>query len=217
MFRRFAALMLTALIATNLHFIPTRRGIPAPSRAMAATQENAAATQAYAVSTGAPHAARTQVSSTADDYTTHSLSLQEEKLLNLINLDRAANGLPPLTHDPELSRIARIKSEDMRDNGYFAHESPTWGKARQMLEHFGYRFAGAGENIAHHATVEKSQAAFMTSDGHRRNILSAVWQSIHMMPVSTICRPPLNLGFWRKFATGKRRQDCGAPAMARST
>ena len=104
--------------------------------------------------------------------------MQEEKLLNLINQDRKINGLPPLTADPELSRLARMKSEDMRDRGYFAHESPTWGKARQMLEHFGYDFRGVGENIAHHATVEKAQAAFMSSDGHRRNILSAVWQKV---------------------------------------
>ncbi|MGN0794088.1 MAG: CAP domain-containing protein [Aristaeellaceae bacterium] len=104
--------------------------------------------------------------------------MQEEKLLNLINRDRAANGLPALTADPALSRIARIKSEDMRDNGYFAHESPIYGKARQMLERFGYAFQNCGENIAHHATVEKAQAAFMTSDGHRRNILSAAWKKV---------------------------------------
>ena len=29
-----------------------------------------------------------------------------------------------------------------------------------------------GENIAHHATVEKAQAALISSPGHRRNILS---------------------------------------------
>ncbi len=178
MFRRCTAWLLMALIATGTPFIPTGRGMAAPGRAQAATREDAAATGAYAVSTEAALNARGQVPSTADDYTTHSLSLQEEKLLNLINLDRAANGLRPLVHDPELSRIARIKSEDMRDNRYFAHESPTYGKARQMLERFGYRFSGAGENIAHHATVEKAQAAFMTSDGHRRNILSAVWQKV---------------------------------------
>jgi len=178
MSRRFAALMLMVLFATQLTFIPTGWEPSTPGRAFAATQEDAAATFVSSAATGASSAAQARLPSTADDYTTHSLSLQEEKLLNLLNLDRAANGLPQLVHDPELSRIARIKSEDMRDNRYFAHESPTWGKARQMLERFGYRFSGAGENIAHHATVEKAQAAFMTSDGHRRNILSAVWQKV---------------------------------------
>ena len=35
-----------------------------------------------------------------------------------------------------------------------------------------------GENIAHHATVDKAQAAFMSSDGHRRNILSSSWTKV---------------------------------------
>ena len=42
-----------------------------------------------------------------------------------------------------------------------------------MLRRFGVQFTAAGENIAHHATIEKSQAALISSPGHRRNILSA--------------------------------------------
>jgi len=99
-------------------------------------------------------------------------------MLNLVNQDRKNNGMPALTLDPELSRIARIKSCDMRDNHYFAHESPTYGNVRQMLTSFGYAFSAAGENIAHHATVEKAQTAFMSSDGHRRNILSSSWTKV---------------------------------------
>ena len=113
--------------------------------------------------------------SSDDDYTTVSVSAQEEFAWNLLNHDRTANGLSALPLDAALSRIARIKAEDMRDQGYFAHESPTYGSVSNMLRHFGYSFNAAGENIAHHATVEKSQAAFMSSDGHRRNILSSSW------------------------------------------
>lgn len=120
----------------------------------------------------------TQRPSMDDDYTTESVSAQEQKALNLLNADRTANGLPALTLDAELSRLARLKSTDMRDNGYFAHESPTYGRAAEMLRRFGYAFNAVGENIAHHATVEKSEAAFMSSDGHRRNILSASWTKV---------------------------------------
>lgn len=108
-------------------------------------------------------------------YTSASLSAQEQTAANLLNSDRARYSLPQLTLDAELCRIARIKSEDMRDNRYFAHSSPTYGDVRQMLRAFGYAYAGAGENIAHHATVEKSQAAFLSSPGHRRNIMSRAW------------------------------------------
>lgn len=119
-----------------------------------------------------------QEPSTGDDYTTPAVSMQEQKMLNLLNQDRKNNGLAPLTMDPELSRIARIKSEDMRDHRYFAHQSPTWGSVRDMLRRFGYAFNAAGENIAHHATVDKAQAAFMSSSGHRANILSAAWTKV---------------------------------------
>ena len=106
-------------------------------------------------------------------YTTASLSAQEQSAGNLLNSDRARYNLAPLMLDPELCRIARIKSEDMRDNQYFSHTSPAYGDIADMLRRFGVQFTAAGENIAHHATIEKSQAALISSPGHRRNILSA--------------------------------------------
>lgn len=129
------------------------------------------------VYTRAPQPENTPTASTGD-YTTISLSAQEQKALNLLNNDRAAHGLPALLPDPELSLIARIKACDMKENRYFAHESPTYGSAAEMLKHFGYAFNGVGENIAHHATVEKSQAAFMSSPGHRQNILGSQWTRV---------------------------------------
>ena len=98
-------------------------------------------------------------------------------MANLLNQDRKNNGRATLTLDAELSRIARIKSADMRDQGYFAHESPTYGDVRAMLRRFGYPFSAAGENIVHHANVDKAQAAFMTSAGHRQNILGT-WTKV---------------------------------------
>lgn len=71
-----------------------------------------------------------------------------------------------------------MKSLDMKVNNYFAHTSPTYGSAAQMLRTYGYSFASVGENIAHHATVEKSQAAFMSSTGHRTNILGTQWTKV---------------------------------------
>ena len=111
-------------------------------------------------------------------YTTASLSAQEQTAGNLLNSDRARYNLSPLSIDPELCRIARLKSEDMRDNQYFAHTSPTYGDVRSMLRKFGYDYAAAGENIAHHATIEKAQAAFLSSPGHRKNILSSGYTKV---------------------------------------
>lgn len=114
----------------------------------------------------------------AGHYTTASLSTQEQTAGNLLNSDRARYGLAPLTVDPELCRIARIKSQDMLGNQYFAHTSPTYGDVRSMLRQFGYAYTAAGENIAHHATVEKAQAAFLSSPGHRRNIMNEAYTKV---------------------------------------
>lgn len=126
----------------------------------------------------APEATKTPIPSTGDDYTTALTQVQEENMLNLLNQERILQGFAPLTLDPALSQIARVKSNDMKTNRYFAHESPTYGRVSDMLRHFSYSFTSAGENIAHHTTTEKAHAAFMSSDGHRRNILSSAWQKV---------------------------------------
>lgn len=117
-------------------------------------------------------------SNSTGDYTTDSVTTQEYLAWKLLNQDRIANGLATLPLDEELCRLARIKSTDMKQNNYFAHMSPTYGSASDMLKHFGYQFISVGENIAHHATVEKSHAAFMSSSGHRQNILGSQWSRV---------------------------------------
>ena len=122
--------------------------------------------------------ATTPAPSTDDDYTTGYVGAQEENAFLLLNQDRAANGLAPLQLDPALCNIARLKSQDMKTNNYFSHTSPTYGSPSEMLKALGYSFSAVGENIAHHATVEKAQAAFMSSTGHRKNILSSSWTKV---------------------------------------
>ena len=112
------------------------------------------------------------------DYTTLSATVQEQKMLNLLNQDRARNGLSALPLDSQLSAIARAKSQEMMEKGYFSHESPTWGKAASMLTAFGYAYNGVGENIAHHATVEKAEAAFLSSSAHRIIMMGSQWKKV---------------------------------------
>lgn len=157
--------------------VPERTQTPVP------TVQTGYTPQPYPTAAATPQASKkpdpaTPAPSTDDDYTTGYVGMQEENAFLLLNKDRAANGLSPLMLDPELCRIARAKSQDMKTNRYFAHNSPTYGSASQMLKTFGYSFLAVGENIAHHATVEKSQAAFMSSAGHRRNILSPNWTKV---------------------------------------
>jgi uncharacterized YkwD family protein len=93
-------------------------------------------------------------------------------MVDLVNQERAKAGVAPLKVDLELSRVARIKSQDMRDNNYFSHTSPTYGSPFDMMKSFGISYRTAGENIAKHSSVESAHAGLMNSDGHRKNILN---------------------------------------------
>lgn len=97
----------------------------------------------------------------------------EQEVIRLINQERAKQGLPALTENWELSRVARYKSQDMIDKGYFAHQSPTYGSPFDMMESFGLKFSAAAENIAYgQRTAAEVVKAWMNSPGHRANILS---------------------------------------------
>lgn len=97
----------------------------------------------------------------------------EQQVIKLVNQERAKNGLPALKEDWELSRVARYKSQDMHDNHYFSHTSPTYGSPFKMMSDFGIHYGYAGENIAYgQKTPEEVMKAWMNSSGHRANILS---------------------------------------------
>lgn len=96
-----------------------------------------------------------------------------QRVIDLTNKEREANGLKPLTHDPELSRVAQQKSVDMHQNNYFSHTSPTYGSPFDMMRDFGIEYKTAGENIAQgQRTPEAVVEAWMNSSGHRANILN---------------------------------------------
>ena len=103
----------------------------------------------------------------------------EAEVIRLVNDIRKQNGLSPLTANWELSRVARYKSQDMVDNRYFAHNSPTYGTPFEMMRAFGLSFRTAGENIAYgYATPQKVVGGWMNSSGHRANILNASYKQI---------------------------------------
>lgn len=103
----------------------------------------------------------------------------EQEVIRLVNEIRAENGLKALTYDWELSRVARYKSQDMKDNNYFSHTSPVYGTPFQMIKNFGLTYRSAGENIAKgYSTPQAVVNGWMNSSGHRANILNANYTHI---------------------------------------
>lgn len=108
-----------------------------------------------------------------------SVSAYEKKVVELTNAERAKQGLAPLTLDTELSKVARIKSQDMKDKNYFDHNSPTYGSPFDMMKSFGISYKSAGENIAMgQTTPEQVVQAWMDSPGHRANIMNSSFTHI---------------------------------------
>jgi uncharacterized protein YkwD len=112
------------------------------------------------------------------NYTPVSASTQEQQLLAMMNEERAAQGLAPYILDSTYSGVAKVKCQDMIANKYFAHESPTLGSVRDMLQSAGISYRGAGENIARYGSLQKAHAGLMSSIGHRNNILSNTYTHV---------------------------------------
>ena len=103
----------------------------------------------------------------------------ETEVVRLVNEIRTKNGLKALTEDWELSRVARYKSQDMKDNKYFSHTSPIYGSPFDMIKNFGISYRTAGENIAKgQSTPQVVVNAWMNSSGHRANILNKSYTKI---------------------------------------
>ena len=103
----------------------------------------------------------------------------EDQVVVLVNRERVNRGLAPLKVNWELARVARYKSQDMVNKHYFSHYSPTYGSPFRMMEDFGLRFSAAAENIAMgQRTPAEVMAAWMSSAGHRANILSSAFTQI---------------------------------------
>lgn len=103
----------------------------------------------------------------------------ENEVVRLVNEIRVKNGLNPLISDWELSRVARYKSQDMKDNNYFSHTSPVYGSPFNMMKKFGISYKIAAENIAKgQKTPQAVVNSWMNSSGHRANILNPSYKKI---------------------------------------
>jgi uncharacterized protein YkwD len=97
----------------------------------------------------------------------------ESEVIDLVNVERAAQGLQPLHYDHSLAAAARAHSEDMGLQDYFSHTSLDGRTVSDRIEDAGYLFSTYGENIAAgQSTPEFVVDSWMSSSGHRANILN---------------------------------------------
>jgi len=106
--------------------------------------------------------------------------LSEKGIIEWTNKQREKYGLAPLKENPLLDETALAKVEDMFENQYFAHESPSGEGVSNLAKKFGYDFLLIGENLAmgNFSSDEDLVLAWMESPGHRENILNEKYQEI---------------------------------------
>lgn len=94
-----------------------------------------------------------------------------QDLVNEVNADRARYGLGRLSVDPALTEAARTRAQEIARK--FSHTRPD-GRSWSTV------YSGAyAENIARgYSTAYKCQAAFMSSAGHRGNVLRPQYTKI---------------------------------------
>ncbi|MFG6116375.1 CAP domain-containing protein [Halobacillus sp. MO56] len=97
-----------------------------------------------------------------------------ETIVELTNEARIQKGIKPLHMDEALKRVAAVKAEDMAENNYFSHQSPTYGSPFMMLRDYQIDFERAAENIAAAPfSPEEVVSQWLAHSGHRKNILNA--------------------------------------------
>jgi uncharacterized protein YkwD len=98
----------------------------------------------------------------------------EEQIVALTNQDRLANGLPPLSVDDRLTAAALIQASAMAAFNDLDHVIPgeAYPTLDERLQHVGFTYAWAGENIAfNYPDAPSVETGWMNSPTHRENIL----------------------------------------------
>ena len=95
-------------------------------------------------------------------------------IIGLINEQRTENNLPLLKENPLLSQAAQLKANDMFENEYFDHESPSGIVPWYWFEKAGYNYMAAGENLAiGFLDSDELYQAWSASPSHKANLLNS--------------------------------------------
>jgi uncharacterized protein YkwD len=101
----------------------------------------------------------------------------ESRLINMINHIRASRGLQTLIPNPILNSVARSRSQDMVNRGYFSHYTPEGKNVGIILQENGVMYACFAENLGFASPPSSGSPEtlfnqWMGSSRHRANLLN---------------------------------------------
>ncbi|MBT3166269.1 CAP domain-containing protein [Streptomyces sp. Vc74B-19] len=155
----------------------TKPASAAPSTASAAPRPSTAApkpsTVAPAPTTPAP------APTTAAPKPTATASGAVARVVELVNAERAEAGCSPVTANSTLNTAAQRHSEDMASTGTMSHTGSDGSDPGARITRAGYTWSTYGENVAYgYSTPEQVMQGWMTSPGHKANILNCSFKEI---------------------------------------
>ncbi|MFF7600888.1 CAP domain-containing protein [Streptomyces mirabilis] len=149
---------------------------PATPKAPAST---APATPKAPASTAPATPKATASASPSTAGTTAPASAAVARVLALVNSERGKVGCSPLTLNAKLSKAAQDHSADMASHQNMSHTGSDGSDPGQRITTAGYTWSAYGENVAFgYSTPEEVMAGWMSSPGHKRNILDCGFKEI---------------------------------------
>ncbi|MEU0651567.1 CAP domain-containing protein [Streptomyces albogriseolus] len=161
-----------------------RTATAAPSPTTAAPKPTTAApkpsTAAPAPSTTAPKPTTAAPKpTTAAPKPTATASGAVARVVELVNAERAEAGCAPVTANSTLNTAAQRHSEDMASTGTMSHTGSDGSDPGERITRAGYAWSTYGENVAYgYSTPEQVMQGWMTSPGHKANILNCSFKEI---------------------------------------
>ncbi|MEW2487474.1 CAP domain-containing protein [Streptomyces sp. NPDC048411] len=111
--------------------------------------------------------------------TTTPASADTARVLALVNSERGKVGCSPLSVNAKLTKAAQDHSKDMADHRNMSHTGSDGSSPSDRITRAGYTWSAYGENVAYgYSTPESVMNAWMTSPGHKRNILDCTYKEI---------------------------------------
>jgi uncharacterized protein YkwD len=161
-------------------------GLSAPALAQDANQKARPRPVARLVSSGPVNPVPRRITPSAPRSTSPTLdeaNAIERRAFEETNLIRVQNGLPALTWDSDVCRLAREHSAHMSRDGYFSHTAPDGKRLRDRVRSVGIgQYRVVAENIAYNQGYEDPGAfaveRWMQSPKHRANILSPEFRAM---------------------------------------
>jgi uncharacterized protein YkwD len=94
-------------------------------------------------------------------------------MLERVNQTRAQQRLPPLERDEGLTRAAREHARRMASTGQLSHQFPDEPElSERIAAESKLHLDQMGENVGYAESVEQSEAGFLASAPHRKNLLN---------------------------------------------